>query len=177
VFFNLCEIEVLGPQNIGCAQIGSEDDVKAGEIECPVYPAGHSCGIKDGEENIDNIGAGLFDFIDEEDACPVLGQDRAESSESPGVISNEFGERVFRLELSHVETDGFIPVVERLRQNPRRFGFPDAGWSQKNKGTLGATWRGEIGFADGHALDDGGKDMILAANRVAEIPFQTREAL
>jgi hypothetical protein len=49
-------------------------------------------------------------------------------------------------------------------------------WSQKNKGTFGSIRRGKIRFTDGHTLNDGGKDMILAANRIAEIAFQTREA-
>jgi hypothetical protein len=166
-----------GPQNIGSAQIGGKDDVEAGKIESAIHAAGHSRGVEDSKENIRHFGAGLFNFIGQQNAFLMLDQNIAKPPESSGVVANEFRQRILSFEFGHIETDRFAPVVESVRQNAGCFGFSDAGRSEEEEGTFGAMRRGEIRFANGHALKDGGKDVVLAANRFAETAFQMSEAI
>ena len=177
VFFDLGKVEVLRAKDIGCAQIGRENGVKTGKIKGLVDTARDPCRVEDGETNIRDFGFGLFDFIEEEDAFPVMREDMAESSQPAGVITYEFGQCVVGFEFRHVETQRLLSVEKSARQDAGRFRFADAGRTEEYERTFGPAGRGKTIFADSHALDHGWENVILAANQFAQISLQEGEPL
>lgn len=177
VFFDLGNVEVLRAKDIGCAQIGREDGVETGKIKGSVDTAGDPCRIEDGETNIGDLGFGFLDFIEEEDAFPVIREDIAESSKPAGVIPYEFGQCVVGFEFRHVERQRLLSVEKSARQDAGRFRFAYAGRAEEYERAFGPAGRGKARFADGHALDHGWENVILSANQFAQISFQQGESL
>jgi hypothetical protein len=177
VLFDLREIEVFGAEDVARSDIRGEDDVEIGEVESLIDSASDPSGVEDGEEDVGYFGVGFLDFVGQDYAVTVPGQDVAEASESSGVVADELSERVIAFELGHVEPDWLNAIVEGMRQKACEFGFADAGWAKKNEGAFGPVGRGKVGFPDGYTLKDDRNDVILSTNGSANVFLEMDKAV
>ena len=145
------------------AKIGGQNDNSIGEINCPALTIGQATIVQHLQQNVENVGMGLFDFVKQHDLVGApphrLGQNAAFFiPDIAGGCPDQPGDGMFFHEFRHIDPDHRGGIVEheggkRLGQ----LGLADAGWPQEQEGTERAigVLQPSPGAADGgrHRVD------------------------
>ena len=150
-----------GLDDVLAADVRGHDDHRVPEVHHPALPVGQAAVIENLEQDVEDVGMGLFDLVEQDHAvgpaADRLGQLAALLiADVSRRRADHPGHRVLLHVLRHVEPDhGPFVVEEELGQRPRRLGLPHAGRAQKDERAGGPVRVLQAGPAPPHRIGDG----------------------
>ncbi len=121
------------------AQVGGHDDQRVLEIDGPAFPVGQPAVVQDLEQDVENVGMGFFDLIQEDDGVRApLDRFRELAALFISHVArgrpDQTGDRVLFHVFGHVQPDhGFFRIKEKLGERPGQFGLSHARRSHKDE--------------------------------------------
>jgi hypothetical protein len=125
--FQRDEGEMFAAQDFGGTQVAGDDDVEAGEIQGVARGERHPVGLGHGQEQVDELRVGLFDFIEEPDPAGGLPIGLLEPAWVAGPVPEQIADPVQRLELGAIEADEVVGTEDEIGEVLGGFRFPHAG--------------------------------------------------
>ena len=163
---------VLELHHFGGTEVGREDDIEVGEVQCFACRDGDAGGVEDLQEDVENSRVGLFAFIEKDGTFAQVLHGLAERSFFALFSAEEDGEAVLRLIFRHVEAEQVFRAEKAACECEGEFRFSDTGGAEEKKTATRAIAFCEAEFAP---LEDGCNsrdDVILSADDTAEMRFE-----
>ena len=152
------------------------------EVHLPATGVGQSTGVKYLQQDVEDLGVGLLDLIQQDRAVVLpadpLGQLPAlVIADVPRRCANEAGHGMTLLKLGHVEANHRIVVAEHeLGQGAHQLGLADAGGSKEQEHTDGAAWVLQTGPGAAHGLGDADYGLVLADDALVKVLLHAQQA-
>ncbi len=169
------------------AEIGSEEDQGAAEVDFAVIAEGEGSFVEDAEQEVPEGVGGLFDLVEEDEAEPdlvgvvlvehLLAEERVgfAVAEVAGRRADELGDFVAVLEFGAIDfNDGAIGAGEGFGGGFDDPGLAGAGGAEEEEVADGAMRGAEAGEVHLVDIDNLGDGFILADNQLAEAAFERR---
>jgi len=118
------------------ADVTRKDDVPGGEIEHAIPAGRQACGIEELQEDIEDAGMGLLDFIEEQRSPTWQASKPSAMRPASSAVPRRSASRVGRLVFGHVQPDDTVLVRSGLREAERQLGFADTGRPEKHEARL-----------------------------------------
>ena len=172
-----------GIQDAVAADVGGHDDDGVLEVDGAALAVGQAAVVEDLQQDVEDVGVGLFDFVEKDDAVGPAADGFGElaaflEADVAGRRADQAGDGVLLLVLGHVDADhGVLVVEEKLGERARQFGFADAGGAQEDEAADGPVGVLEAGAGALHGIGDGLHGFVLADHAVVKLFGQVQELL
>jgi len=163
------------------AEVRGHDDDGVLEIDGVALSVGDAAIVEHLEEDVEDVGVGFFDFVEQDDAVRLAADGFAELaalfvSDVAGRCPDEAGHGVFFHVFAHVESDdGSFVVEEEFGEGFGEFGFSDAGGSEEHERADRAVFVLEAGAGAADGVGDGGDRLMLPDDAFHEALFHFDE--
>ena len=164
------------------AHVRGHDDDGVLEVAGASLVVGQAAVFEHLEEDVEDVGVCLLDFVEEDDGVGFAADGLGELS---GLVvthisrrcPNKAADAVALLVFGHVDTDHHVLVVEEhLGQGACELGLADAGGAEEDEGADGALAVGEAGARAAHGVGDDGDGLVLADDAAVELVLEVEEA-
>ena len=121
------------------AEVRGHDDDRVLEIDRPAFAVREAAVVQDLEEDVEDVGMGLFDLVQEDDGIRAAFDRLGELSSLlvahvAGRRADEAGHGVLLHVFGHVQPDhGFFRIEQELGQGPGQLGLADARRPEENE--------------------------------------------
>ena len=165
-----------------CAEVARHDEQGVAEVDFAAKGVGEAAFFHDLQEHVEDVGVGLFDFVEQDDsvgaAADFLGELAAFFiADIAGGRADEAADVVLFHVFGHVHLDeGVFGVEHVLGQGAGEEGFADAGGPEKDEAAHGPVRILESSAGAAHGAGDGGDGLVLADDHLMEGLFHLEES-
>ena len=157
--------------------VRSHDQNRVLEIDDAAFAVGEAAVVHDLQQNVENIGMRLLDFIEQHDrigtAAHLFGELAAFFiADVARRRADQAGDRMLLHVFGHVDAhQGALVIEKKFGESAGEFGFADAGWTEKNERADGALGIAESGAGAADGVGHAFESLVLADDAMAQAVF------
>ena len=165
------------------ADVGSHDDDGVAEVDFPGERIGNFSFFENLQEEVHDIGVGLFDFVEKNHAVGATPNRFTELAaffvaDVAGRRTDQTASGKFLHVLGHIDLDEGIAIAEHeLCKGLSEKGFADACWAEEDERADGASGIFEIGTGTAQGLANGDDRFVLPDHLATQLAFHGEEFL
>jgi len=164
-------------------RVGGQDDDGVLEVDFTAFAVFHAAFVEDLEEEFQDVGVGLFHFVQEDHRVGLAADGFSEYAAF--AVADVSGRRAFQrgdgvgfLKLAHGDGDHVVlAAIEEVGDGEGGFGFTDAGGADEHEDADGLIGIFHLGFRDLNTLSDGLEGVILADDALAKLGGEIKHGL